>query len=469
MSTSTMPQSSSVETRTVNGSSQNGRDTKDQSELAILGGPKAVQSAPENLFTWPIVTQEDEDAVLEVLRRGAMSGTDITIEFEKEFAAWQGTKYALGYCNGTMALQAAMFACGVGQGDEIISTSLTYWASILPVFSLRGTAVFADINPQTLCLDPQDIEHRITPQTKAILVVHYLAHPCEMDKIMEIAKRHNLKVIEDVSHAQGGMYKGRKLGAWGDIAAMSLMSGKSFACGEAGMLVTDDQEMYERAIAWGHYDRFNESSIESNELKPFVRLPMGGVKGRVNQTSAAMGRVQLKYYDERCEEIRKAMNYFWDLLEGVPGIRAHRVDESEGSNMAGWYAAVGLFVPEELGGLSLFRFAAAVKAEGAPCSAGCNFPLHTHSLLQEADVYHEGGPTRSVHSKVDPRQGDESLPHTEAANSLCFGIPWLKKFRPEQIKEYAAAYRKVAENYQELLEDDTHQKVVGRTGLTTRT
>lgn len=437
------------------------------SPFALFGGPKSVQSEPGDLFTWPIVTREDEDAVLEVLRRGAMSGTDVTILYEKEFAAWQGTEYALGYCNGTMALQAAMFACGIGVGDEVICPSLTYWASILPVFALRGTAVFADIDPQTLCIDPNDIEHRISSRTKAIMVVHYLAHPCEMDKIMEIARRHNLKVIEDVSHAQGGIYKGKKLGSWGDIAAMSLMSGKSLVAGEAGMIVTDDREMYERAIAWGHYDRFGQG-IESATLKPFAGLPMGGVKGRVNQTSAAMGRIQLKYYDERCEEIRRAMNYFWDLLEGVPGIRAHRVDEAEGSNMGGWYAAHGLYFPEELGGLSVARFVEAVNAEGGRCSAGCNFPLHEHPLLNDADIYSEGKPTRNVHSARDLRQLAGSLPITEAANSRTFGIPWFKKFRPEQIAEYATAIRKVVENYEELLEGDSHQTVTGRTGLSTR-
>jgi dTDP-4-amino-4,6-dideoxygalactose transaminase len=455
------------EKTTQNGHVQNGLNAKPVSELALFGGPKAVQNVSDDMFAWPIVTQEDEDAVLEVLRRGAMSGTDITLQFEKEFAAWQGTKYALGYTNGTMALQAAMFACEIGHGDEIISPSLTYWASILPVFSLQGTAVFADINPQTLCIDPDDIERHISPHTKAIMVVHYLGHPCEMDKIMEIAKRHNLKVIEDISHAQGGMFKGKKLGTWGDVGAMSLMSGKSFACGEAGMLVTDNQKIYERAVAWGHYDRFNDS-IEDPDLKPFAYLPLGGVKGRVNQTSAAMGRVQLKYYDERCEEIRRAMNYFWDLLEGVPGIRAHRVDENEGSNMAGWYASHGIYVSEELGGLSLSRFCEAVAAEGGGASPGCNFPLHLHPLLLEADVYNQGKPTRNANSDRDLRQPAGSLPHTEAANGRVYNIPWFKKFHKEELEQYAAAYRKVAENYEQLLEGDEHKTVAGKMGLTAR-
>jgi len=160
------------------------------------------------MFTWPIVTQEDEEAVLAVLRRGAMSGIDVTQQFEREFATWQGAKYALGFSAGTAAIHAAMFGCKVGVGDEVICQSTTYWATCIQAMSLGATVVFADIDPNTLCIDPNDIEHRITERTKVIVVVHYLGHPADMDAIMPIARRHGLKVIEDVSHAQGGLYKG---------------------------------------------------------------------------------------------------------------------------------------------------------------------------------------------------------------------------------------------------------------------
>lgn len=436
---------------------------------AILGGEKAVQSAPGNLFTWPIVTPEDEAAVLEVLRRGAMSGTDVTMQFENEFAEWMGSAYALGFSSGTASLQAAMFGVGVGVGDEVICPSVTYWASTLQCFSLGATVVFADIDASTLCLDPCDIEHRITPQTKAIIAVHYLGHPCEMDTILEIAKRHNLKVIEDVSHAQGGLYQGRKLGTLGDVGGISLMSAKSFAIGEAGMLVTDNREIYERAIAWGHYERFIANNIQTENLKPFCGLPLGGYKYRMHQLSSAMGRVQLKYYDERCVEIRRAMNYFWDCLEDVPGLIAHRVDESTGSNMGGWYAPAGVLDREALGGLSVSRFAAAVQAEGvAACRAGCNAPLHLHPVLNDCDIYGDGKPTRIAHSRRDLRQRAGSLPVAEEINNCVYTIPWFKHFRPQQIEEYAAAYRKVALNYEALLEGDDHAQVSGSSGLSLR-
>lgn len=425
------------------------------SELALFGGTKAVLSDTGNIFKWPIITKDDEDSVLDVLRNGSMSGTNVTMRFEKEFAEWQGVKYALGCNNGTAALHSAMFGCRVGVGDEVICPSITYWASAAPTLSLGATPVFCDIKPDTLCIDSKDIEHRITEKTKAILVVHYLGHPADMDPIMEIAERHGLKVIEDVSHAQGGLYKGRKLGSIGHVAGISLMSGKSFAVGEGGILCTDDVEIYERAIAFGHYERFN-GNLATRELMPFAGMPMGGYKYRMHQMSSAVGCAQLKHYDSRSEEIRKSMNYFWDLLEGVPGLRAHRTPSGSNSNMGGWYAPHGFYAADELEGLSITRFTEAVRAEGvAECIPGCNIPLHLHPLFKTCDVYGDGKPTRIAHSKSDVREGDMTLPVSERIGASVYSIPWFKHYRPEIIKEFALAFRKVSYNFRELMKDDS--------------
>ncbi len=425
-------------------------------KLALLGGPKAVtiDTEKEEIFKWPIITEEDEQAILDVLHRRAMSNLDVTQKFEKEFAEWQGTKYALGFSTGTAAIQCAMYGCGVGVGDEIIAPSLTYWASLLQCFSLGATVVFAEIDAKTLCIDPKDIEHRITERTKAIVVVHYCAHPADMDPIMEIASKYNIKVIEDVSHAQGGLYKGRKLGTIGDVGAMSLMTGKSLAAGEAGMLVTDNVEIYERALAFGHYSRYSADSIQTEYLKPFAGLPLGGYKYRMHQMSSAVGRVQLKYYDERCKQIRKAIDYFWDLLKDIPGLRPHRVEYPD-SNMAGWYSPVGFYVKEELGGLSISRFIEAVRAEGGICfGPGVNKPLHTHPLFSECDVYGHGKPTRIANSNRDIRQPIGSLPVTEKVNFTVYRIPRFAYYDANIIEQQANAYRKVVENHKDLLKDD---------------
>lgn len=412
--------------------------------LAVLGGPKAVpnHNTHKDLFHWPIVTEEDEQAVIGVLHKGTMSGTDITRRFEAEFAQYLGVQHALAHCNGTMALLAAMYAVGLGRGDELICPSITYWASALQALSLGATVVFADIDPQTLCLDPNDIERHIGPNTKAIMVVHYSGHPADMDPILAVARKHGLKVIEDVSHAHGSLYKGRMCGTLGDVAAMSMMAAKSFAIGEAGMLVTDNGEIYERAVAFAHYER-HADSLTREELTALAGLPLGGVKGRINQTCSAMGRVQLKHYPQRIQQIQDAMNRFWDLLEDVPGIRPHRPTD-ENSTMGGWYNSQGHYLPEELGGLPVERFIEAVNAEGGHCRRGGNFPLHLHPVVNEADIYGDGKPTRIAFASRDVRQPRGSLPVAESLAQRLFGIPWFKHDRPEVIARYAAAYRKVA-------------------------
>ncbi len=423
--------------------------------LAIEGGPQANPDGAnqKELFHWPIVTAEDEEAILAVLRDGSMSDNKITKQFEAEYAAHLGVKFALGYANGTMALAAAMWAVGLRRGDELICPSLTYWASALQAFSLGATVVFADVDPDTLCLDPNDLERRVSPRTKAIMVVHNCGYPADMDAILRLARRRQLKVIEDVSHAHGGLYRGRQVGTFGDVAAMSMMSAKSFPIGEGGMLVTDNRSIYEHALAFSHYERTRDE-LTLDELKRMcapagipLGLAVGGVKGRMNQTCAAMGRVQLKHHARRIAEIQRALNRFWDLLEDTPGIRPHRTPVHSNSTMGGWYNLVGHYVPEELGGLSVERFVQAVKAEGAPISRANTFPLHLHPLFNSADIYGDGKPTRIAFSESDIRQPPGSLPHVEATLSRTISIPWFRRDYPELIALHAAAFRKVALHY----------------------
>ncbi|MDP6776977.1 MAG: DegT/DnrJ/EryC1/StrS family aminotransferase [Candidatus Latescibacteria bacterium] len=419
-------------------------------KLAILGGPKAVGSDPGDIFKWPIITEEDEAAMLEVLRAGNMSGTDVTVEFEKEFAAWHGTEYALAHNTGTAALHSAMWACGLRAGDEIISQSATYWATFLPALNLGAAIVFADIDPDTLTLDPADVERKITDRTRVIMTVHLSGYPTDMDPIMAIANARGIKVIEDVSHAHGALYKGRLVGTLGHVGAMSCMSGKSFAVGEGGMLITNDKEIYERAAAFGHYER--TSQLEDPSVKPFAGLPLGGFKYRMHQLSSAVGRVQLKSYQERMEEIQQAMNHFWDLLEGAPGLRSGRPPKESGSTMGGWYATRGIYVPEELDGLSIETFCDAVRAEGVSTRPGGR-TLHLHPLLNDVDVYGHGKPTRLAHTGRDVRQLEGSLPQTERMAKRRFSTPWFKRYRPDIIKEYAEAFRKVVTQAGELPRD----------------
>jgi dTDP-4-amino-4,6-dideoxygalactose transaminase len=426
--------------------------------LAVTRGETKRLEVPDDLFAWPIVTEEDERAVLEVVRRGGMSGRDVTLQFEKEVAEYHGTRHALAFCNGTASLLGGMYGCGVGAGDEVIAPAYTFWATVMPALNLGASIVFADVRPDTLTIDPDDIEPRVTERTKAILALHICGHPADMDPIVEIARRHKLKVIEDVSHAQGGLYKGRMLGAVGDVGCMSVMSWKSLAVGEGGLMVTDDRKIYERAIAFGFHARTDatdpdgEPFITDPDLKRFAGLAIGGYKHRLSQTNSAMGRVQLRRYPERIAEIQRAMNDYWDCLEGVPGVRAHRPAKDSGSTMGGWYSPAGHYVPDELGGLPVEKFIEAGQAEGAAIGRARNFIMHLHPFFQEADVYGHGKPTVNAFGTRDYRRGPGSFPVAEQVFDRAFSVPWFKKHQPGLIEQHADALRRVAENYEELLQ-----------------
>lgn len=411
-------------------------------------------SAEEDMFSWPIVTPQMEAAVLEVLRKGKISDLDITVEFEKEFARWLGVQYALAHNTGTAAVHCALFGLGIGRGDEIICPSMTYWASCVPVFSLGGKVVFADINPDSLCIDPEDIERCITKRSKAIVVVHYSGMPADMDAILSIARKHRLAVLEDCSHSHGSLYRGRMTGSLGEVAAFSMMSAKSFPVGEGGMLATNDRRIYERAIAFAHYARHG-SFITIPDIKADAGIPWGGYKYRLNQLCSAVGREQLKNYEAQMAEIDRGMNYFWDRLEEIPGVKGHRPAADSGNTMGGWYNPLGHYLKEELGGLSITRFCEAVRAEGVrDCQPGCNLGLHTHPLFHDLDVYGDGKPTNLSASSQGAKQSEKNLRVSAGIQSKVFKVPWFRRYRRKAIGQYADAFRKVVENYKELLSED---------------
>jgi perosamine synthetase len=427
-------------------------------KLAIFGGKKSVTLENPELFRWPKINEADKTAVMDALCAGTMSGTDITLQFEKELAEFFGCEYALCYVNGTASIYAAMWACGVKTGDEIICQSEVYWAACAQALSLGATVNFADIDPETLCIDPNDIEHRIGSRTKAIIVVHSSGHPADMDKIMAIARKHDLKVIEDISHAQGSLYKGQKCGTIGDVGAFSMMSGKSLICGEGGALITNNRKIFERAICFSHYERVNKSnynnpsfSIQDEELKKISEVPLGTCKHRLNQLSSALGRSQLKRYPEVITGIQNAMNRFWDQLEGLPGIRAHRPPKDIGSTMGGWYYPRGIYLTDELGGLSLAKFAKAVNAEGSICNPQIVKNLHLSPLFQEVDIYGTGKPTVMAFSERDLRHQAGDLPNCENMATYIYTIPYFTLDDAAIIEQHANAYRKVIENYKQLL------------------
>ncbi|WP_164485701.1 DegT/DnrJ/EryC1/StrS family aminotransferase [Pseudomonas chlororaphis] len=405
------------------------------------------------VFNWPVFGAREEEAVLEVMRRPDFADEIVVPCFEKEFAAWCGTDYAIAQNCGTSAILTAMFAVGVGHGDEVIVPSATYWATALPAFSLGATVVFADIDPHTLSLCPADVSRKISPKTKAIVVVHIFGYPADMDGINRVAKAHGVRVIEDASHAHGSLYKGQKTGSLADVAAFSLC-GKPMHVGEGGMITTSDNTIRERCLAWAHNFRFNHLEVNDPELLRFAGLPLGGVTTRMHNLSAAIGRAQLQSFDERIAEVDSAMNLFWDLLEGYPGLAAHRPPKTSGSTMGGWYAPHGLYHSKELGGLSAAGFAHALRAEGfqALTRSCLTEPLHRHPILQDCDVYGHGRPTRVANATRDVRELDHQLLITDSIRTVT--VPPFKRYHAPTIRIFADCFKKVLDQHMSLIESD---------------
>jgi len=420
------------------------------SSLAINGGPKAVTGDPGDIFVHPKIDERDEEALLDMLHSRTMSNHEVGREFGDRYAEWQGTKYGLATNTGTAAIESCYYGVGVGRGDEVITPSFTYWGSTAQLLNMGAVAVFADIDPMTLTIDPADVERKITPRTKAIMAVHLYSHPADMDPLMEIAARHNLYVIEDVSQAHGALYKGRMVGAIGHVSGASVMTGKALPAGEGGVMCTNDQEIFERAIVFGHYSRILED-CKMEKYRKLAGLPLGGVKYRMNGFSAAMAMVQLEKFPELLPGYVAASRLWWDLLADVPGIIPH-YPPWENSTRGGGYAPHGLYDVEAApNNLPLKAFARAVSAEGVGCALSGYYPtLHMHPAFQNVHIYGEDKPTCIAYAERDVRLRPEDLPHTVAAHTRVYSVPRFGYCDEEYITQCTNAYRKVMEHADEV-------------------
>lgn len=260
---------------------------------------------------------EEEQAVLDVLRRRWLTMGEVTQEFELEFARFVGVRHALAVSNGTQALHLAVLALGIGPGDEVIVPSMTFVASANAVLYAGADVRFAEIiGPQDLNISPAAIEELISPRTRAILVVHYGGYPCRMGQIMEIARRHGLSVIEDAAHAPGAVLEGRRLGAWGDVGCFSFFSNKNLITGEGGMLVTDRDDIAEKvktlrshgmtSLTW---DRYKGHAFSYD----VVAL---GYNYRIDEIRSALGLVQLRKLNQNNALRRTITNEYRAGLQG---------------------------------------------------------------------------------------------------------------------------------------------------------
>lgn len=280
--------------------------------LAIEGGEKTVTKH----FPWPIYDEAEVQAVAAVIQSGKWGNpdcSDVVEDFEKEFAAYCGSKYAVSCVNGSVSLRLALIACGVRPGDEVIVPPYTFIATASTVVEANCVPVFVDIDPETYNLDTKAIEAAITPRTKAIIPVHFGGQACDMDAIMAIARKHNLRVIEDAAHAHGAEYKGRKLGSIGDAGSFSFQSSKNLTAGEGGIVVTNDEELYQLMRSLRNVGRV-EGGQWYDHYNP-------GCNYRLTPMQAVLLSQQLKRLDEQTRIRDENGIYLNSLLSQIDGIK----------------------------------------------------------------------------------------------------------------------------------------------------
>ncbi len=400
---------------------------------AILGGSPAVTLDGTEANRWPIITDEDVAAVTQVLRSGELSLHPITQELEADYRRFLGVKHALACCNGTSAIFAALHSFGLQPGDEVIAPSATYWASVMPILWCGAVPVFCESESDQLGLDPDDVEKRITPRTRAMVIVHLWGMPSKMDGLLEIAKRHKLKVFEDASHAHGAKWRGRYCGTFGDAAVFSLQTNKLAPAGEGGVLVTSDDAIHEHALCLGHFERILP-------LKTPARRFAGtgfGLKHRMSPLSAAIARVQLKHLSERNARRNENIEYLSRRLEAL-GIHTF-LPPNEAERV--YFQFLVQNDPRRTG-LVTDKLVAALRAEG--CDAiGPRYPLLHQQPVFTEDRFIDIARLRHLPRELLPVYKPEALPRTMAGNATLIQLPSFPSAERALLDQYARAFEKV--------------------------
>jgi dTDP-4-amino-4,6-dideoxygalactose transaminase len=340
------------------------------SKLALHGG-EPVRKEPYP--AWPVHDERDIAAVTEVIKSGQWGGYPYpgpqTAEFTRRFAELQGGGYAVAMANGTITMEVALRAADIGWGDEVIVPAYTFQATAAAPMAAGAIPVIVDIDPETYCIDPQAIEAAITPQTRAIIIVHLAAQMTDMDAVMEIAGRHSLIVIEDCAHAHGAKWRGRGAGTIGHFGSFSLQSSKILTTGEGGVLLCRTPELAAQATSIINCGR------PPGETGPVVAL---GANFRMTELQSTLGNVAIERFPEQARQREEMAAYMDEALSDIPGVRVLKHDPRHTSRAV--YCYVFALDPVVFGA-EHGPVCAALEAEGIPADVG--YPaMHRYPLFQ---------------------------------------------------------------------------------------
>jgi dTDP-4-amino-4,6-dideoxygalactose transaminase len=419
-------------------------------KLAIHGGPKAVTN---HLVGWPQFDENAIAAVTDVLRSGKVNywTGKRGMEFEKKFAAWQGSKYAISVATGTAALHVALSALGLGPGDEVIVPSYTFIATSFSVVQAGAIPRFADVNLDDHCLSIESAEKLVNERTKAIIPVHLYGNVCDMDKMLAFAKRHNLVVIEDNAEAFGGMYRGKKTGTLGRMAACSFCQNKTFTTGgEGGMVTTDDEELAWKARSFrdhGYDVKERLALLEMEQKLPYIHN-MVGWNYRLTEMQSAIGLAELERMDNWNMPTRRRNAYIIiDALRNRPEVKFLPIDTEERRN--GFYTMAFSLDMEKMD-CDIQQFVQAAAEEGAPCWKVFWPQCHTERAFREFNSFGKSGfPFRSK-EYTNPASVEYSrveVPNAVWHESHTFTVFPFPTLTEDDMRQIAHALVKVIDAY----------------------
>ena len=381
---------------------------------------------------FPTFTQEEKELVLKVLESGRLSSTagSITRKFEEEFSKYIKVRYSLAVSNGTAALHTAVASLGIGAGDEVITTPFSFVASATAILHNNAVPVFADIDLETLNIDPDTIEDRITPRTRAILAVHIAGHPAEMDEIMKIAREHGLAVIEDCAQAIGSEYRGRKVGGIGDVGGFSFYQSKNITTGEGGMVTTNSDEIYRRArlfVNHGQEDRYYHVLL--------------GWNYRITELQAAVGLAQLAKIDELNAQRERIARIYTEELESLDGDLV-QLPKARSHVKHTWHIYQVLLKLEKLR-VSRDRIVEALRAENVLALVAYPRVIYENPLFLQLVGYGRGCPWACPFRGAGVSYKKGMSPRAELAARSVVTLPTLAGMSEEDALDTAAAFKKV--------------------------